>query len=168
MKKRVRVSAALATGPTRTGNNSESSGTVSEATRHPGAVQTIADETGERAHSGRISDRDASTGHHAVHGAAYLPVCALPSSPASTANNHTRDSSSLHRPSWLPQAYQFSVGRSARSTMRTSTCCIPDSSLKPSCSRRAVNIDAASGSEGGGGAPAAATGTSGVQSIWNS
>src|SRR4030095_4177345 len=81
--------AGLATGPTRTGNNSASSGTVSEATRHPGAVQTIADETGERAHSGRISDRDASTGHHAVHGAAYLPVCALPSSPASTANNHT-------------------------------------------------------------------------------
>ena len=93
MKKRVRVSAALATGPTRTGNNSASSGTVSEATRHRGPVQTIADETGERARSGCIPDRDASTGHHAVHGAAYLLVCALPSSPASTADNHTRDSS---------------------------------------------------------------------------
>ena len=73
-------------------------------------------------------------------------------------------------PSYLPQAcpYQFSVGRSARSTMRTSTCCLPDSSLKPSCSRKAVNIDAASGSDGGGGAPEEATGTSGAQSIWNS
>ena len=97
-----------------------------------------------------------------------LPPCTRQM--ASYAGAHTRSAIEQRSPSYLPQAcpYQFSVGRSARSTTRTSTCCFPDSSLKPSCSRKAVNIDTASGSDGGGGAPAETTGTSGAQSIWNS